>query len=359
MTDRAPLDLPALQAALLTPDSSHRNRRRVAADSLKRFPRDPVVLYAYIASHIGDATGWSAPDGDRTAYPWTLGRALAIAFDLLTQGPSQEPSPGRLGAIHPALLRVSNVAAALLALEDRPEAATLEQAGRRLDGYRALDAQPLCDHEKADWFPESQYRAARGRLRAWQAVLKSPREAEQDFAFLPDYLETRDLRWAFDPLLIRPEFQQWALQRLGRSPAADERPRAAIEFDCVESYRNHATLPDKQMPGLILGRLLAALVVGRPNLLGNAWRLSQFELPGAASCLQALFAAGLDPDACLKDGQSLLRHALEKGDATVVQAYLNAGADPLPAKTRARASAPREARVPPRITTGLRSTSRV
>lgn len=331
MTDHALADLPALQAELLVPDASHRNRRRVAAASLKRYPRDPVVLYAYIASHIGDATRWSAPDGDRTAYPWTLGRALAAAFDLLAQA----PSPDGLGAIHPALLRVSHVAAALLALEDRPDAAALEQAGRRLDGYRALDPQPLRDHEKADWFPESQYRAARGRLRAWQAVLKSPREAERDFAFLPDYLETRDLRWAFDPLLVLPEFRHWALQRLRRGPVADERARAAIEFDCVESYRNHATLPDRQMPDLILGRLLAALVVGRPNLVGNAWRLSEFELPGAAACLQALFAAGLDPDACLKDGRPLLRQALEKGDAAVVQAYLAAGADPSRANARA------------------------
>lgn len=322
MTDRAPDDLPALRAELLIPDSSNRNRRRVAGDGLKRFARDPVVLYAYIASHIRDAIQWSAPDGDRSRYPWTLGRALASAFDLLAQ------PPAAIGAIRPALLRVSNVAAALLALEDRPDAASLEQAGRRLDAYRALSDQPVSDHEQADWFPDSHYRAARGRLRAWQAVLKSPREADEDFAFLPDYLEARDLRWAFDPLVLLPEFQHWALRRIRREREADEvRPaRAAIEFDCAESYRNHATVSDKQMPALILGRLLAALVVGRPNLLSNAWRLSQFKLPCSAACLQALFAAGLDPDASLKDGQMLLRNAIESNDVAAVQVYLDAGA---------------------------------
>ncbi|QWF15526.1 hypothetical protein [Lysobacter capsici] len=324
MTDRARIDLADLQAELLIPDSSNRNRRRVAGESLKRFPRDPVVLYAYIASHIRDATQWSTPDGHRTRYPWTLGRALASAFDLLAQ-----PSAAT-GAIRTALSRVGNVAAALLALEDRPDAASLEQAGRRLDAYRALGDRPLCDHEKADWFPDSQYRAARGRLRAWQAVLKSPREADEDFAFLPDYLEARDLRWAFDPLVLLPEFQHWALQRIHREREAQgarpARASAAIEFDCVESYRNHATVSDKQMPALIVGRLLAALVVGRPNLLSNAWRLSQFKLPCSAACLRALFAAGLDPNASLKDGHTLLQHAIEKNDLAAVQAYLDAGA---------------------------------
>ncbi|MBW8807417.1 MAG: hypothetical protein JF591_01000, partial [Lysobacter sp.] len=250
MTDRARIDLADLQAELLIPDSSNRNRRRVAGESLKRFPRDPVVLYAYIASHIRDATQWSTPDGHRTRYPWTLGRALASAFDLLAQ------PPAATGAIRTALSRVGNVAAALLALEDRP-----------------------------------------------------PREADEDFAFLPDYLEARDLRWAFDPLVLLPEFQHWALQRIHREREADgarpARASAAIEFDCVESYRNYATVSDKQMPALILGRLLAALVVGRPNLLSNAWRLSQFKLPCSAACLRALFAAGLDPDASLKDGHTL------------------------------------------------------
>lgn len=325
MTDHALNDLPALQAQLLIPDSSNRNRRRVAGDSLKRFPRDPVVLYAYIASHIRDATQWSAPDGHRTRYPWTLGRAVAGAFELLAQ------PPATIGAIGPALARVSNVAAALLALEDRPDAASLEQAGRRLDAYRALGDRPLCDHEKADWFPDSQYRAARGRLRAWQAVLKSPRQADEDFAFLPDYLEARDLRWAFDPLVLLPEFQHWALQRIRREREADgarpARANAAIEFDCVESYRNHATVSDKQMPALIRGRLLAALVVGRPNLLSNAWRLSQFKLPCSAACLHVLFAAGLDPNARLKDGQTLLRNAIEKDDLAAVRVYRDAGVD--------------------------------
>lgn len=322
MTDRAHDDLPALQAELLVPDSSNSNRRRVAGEALKRYPRDPVVLYAYIASHIRDAIQWSAPDGDRSRYPWTLGRALNSAFDLLAQ------PPAAIGAIGPALPRVAHVAAALLALEDRPDAANLEQAGRRLDAYRALSDQPVGDHEKADWFPDSQYRAARGRLRAWQAVLKSPREADEDFAFLPDYLEARDLRWAFDPLVLLPEFQHWALQRIRRDREAEgvRRASAAIEFDCVESYRNHATVSDKQMAALILGRLLAALVAGRPNLLSNAWRLSQFKLPCSAACLQALFAAGLDPDASLKDGQTLLRNAIDNDDAAAVQAYLDAGA---------------------------------
>ena len=44
MTDHALDDLPAPQAELLVPDFSNRNRRRVAGDSLKRYPRDPLVL---------------------------------------------------------------------------------------------------------------------------------------------------------------------------------------------------------------------------------------------------------------------------------------------------------------------------
>ena len=353
MTDRAPDDLPDLRAELLIPDSSNSNRRRIASDSLRRFPRDPVVLYAYIASHIRDATQWSAPDGHRTRYPWTLGRAVAAAFDLLAQ------PPAATGAIRPALARVSNVAAALLALEDRPDAASLEQAGRRLDLYRALGDWPLCDHEKADWFPDSQYRAARGRLRAWQAVLKSPREADEDFAFLPDYLEARDLRWAFDPLVLLPEFQQWALQRIRGERAADGVPRAsaAIEFDCVESYRNHATVLDKQMPALIFGRLLAALVVGRPNLVSNAWRLSQFKLPCSAACLQALFAAGLDPNASLKDGHTLLQHAIEQGDLAAVQVYRDAGAGAAPSNVSVEAASVRGARGSMAAVVGVRSGS--
>lgn len=353
MTDHALDDLPALRAELLVPDSSNRNRRRVAGDGLKRFPRDPVVLYAYIASHIGDAIQWSAPDGDRSRYPWTLGRALASAFELLAQ------PPAATGAIRPALLRVSNVAAALLALEDRPDAASLEQAGRRLDAYRALRDQPLSDHEKADWFPDSHYRAARGRLRAWQAVLKSPREADEDFAFLHDYLEARDLRWAFDPLVLLPEFQHWALQRIRREREADgvRSARATIEFDCVESYRNHATVLDKQMPALILGRLLAALVVGRPNLLSNAWRLSQFKLPCSAPCLQALFAAGLDPDASLKDGQTLLRNAIGNDDVDAVQAYLDAGAGAGSSAAPVEAAATRGSRGVMSAVAGARSSS--
>ncbi|MGO4778876.1 hypothetical protein AB4084_25760, partial [Lysobacter sp. 2RAB21] len=97
----------------------------------------------------------------------------------------------------------------------------------------------------------------------------------------------------------------------------------------MDSYRNHATVPEKQMSALIVGRLLAALLAGMPNLVSNAWRLSLFKLPGTAIYLDALFAAGLDPNATMRDGHPLLHYAVEKGDTVAVQAYLAAGADPL------------------------------
>ncbi|MGO4780022.1 hypothetical protein AB4084_31575, partial [Lysobacter sp. 2RAB21] len=123
MTPISSPDLPRAQAELLKPDSSNSNRRRVADAHLKRYPRDPVVLYAYIASHMRDTIKWSIGNDDRTRYPWALGRALATAFEVLAQ-PDSQASP-----IRPALARATNVAAALLALEDRPDAAALEQAG--------------------------------------------------------------------------------------------------------------------------------------------------------------------------------------------------------------------------------------
>ncbi|UJB17704.1 MULTISPECIES: ankyrin repeat domain-containing protein [Lysobacter] len=321
MTPISSPDLPRAQAELLKPDSSNSNRRRVADAHLKRYPRDPVVLYAYIASHMRDTIKWSIGNDDRTRYPWALGRALATAFEVLAQ-PDPEASP-----IRPALARATNVAAALLALEDRPDAAALEQAGLRLDAYKALDAQPFQDYEREQWFPDSHYRAARGRLRAWQAVLDSETCAQPQFDFLPDYIESRDLRWAFDPLVLRPQFQAWARRKLRERRGS--RAGGAIEFDCVDSYRNHATVPEKQMQALIVGRLLAALLAGMPNLVSNAWRLSLFKLPGTAIYLDALFAAGLDPNATMRDGHPLLHYAVEKGDTVAVQAYLAAGADPL------------------------------
>lgn len=314
-------DLCRIQAELLKPDSSNSNRRRVAEAHLQRYPRDPVVLYAYIAGHIRDTIKWSFGCGDRSRYPWALGRALTIAFEVLAQ-PESEAAP-----IRPALARVTNVAAALLALEDRPDAASLEQAGKRLDAYKALDAQPFQDYEREEWFPDSHYRAARGRLRAWQAVLQDEKNEQADFAFIADYIESRDLRWAFDPLVVLPEFQLWARREIRERRST--RATGSIEFDCVDSYRNHATLPEKQMPALIVGRLLAALVAGSPNQVSNAWRLSLFKLPGTALYLDALFSSGLDPNATMRDGHPLLHYAVEKGDSVAVQAYLAAGADPL------------------------------
>jgi hypothetical protein len=282
---------------------------------------DPILLFGYLDRYMVDARISSGRGSCMVDVPEKEAQALHDRYRRVLTASEQllaDETASIAAAERRALQRVMLVGAANADLEQEPDAATLARAAADLDRYKAMREQPNepWEMQYGRHRCELDYVRARGRQRAWEALIS------RDYGFVADFIEQDDLDWSMDPLFVSGDFQAWAetqLEHIGDR-------KADFHYGPSSSYSYAATVPDDQMAQLVRGRLLAALLAG-VDPLSTAGDLFRNRVPETPQLMQLLLRAGLDPNAEDKDsGDRLLHDAAKLGNAQTIEVLLAAGA---------------------------------
>lgn len=309
---------PALDTSAFFEEFHDGSCRDKAQHAFEQFGPEPEIIWGFLRYHLFECR-WTVPSHGIASWhaPTPSPKQLAKVIDA-GLGMLDEVADSKLGR---ALTRLVCVAAATFHLETEPDKETLKRASKWLDRYKSLNTQGFEPYED-EWINDF-YSEARGRIRAWQAVQATPRDATSDFSFIADYLEPADLEWALDPLVVLPEFQAWARREIvDRKHTQRSEPLRDLRPDMCMTYS--LTRPDSEMPELNLGRLLAAQL-GGIDAPAIAHMLCANK--GATPLMEQLLASELDANATV-DGSSLLHSAAEEGNTALISLLLAAGANP-------------------------------
>ncbi|MFE7840226.1 ankyrin repeat domain-containing protein [Streptomyces sp. NPDC057474] len=292
-------------------------------EALALAPADPFFLWARIAelrwfARQDQSCEWmDGSEGEER-----LDDSLARAFAVLER---REDTHADLRA----LSRLAHLVAGLSEVDQRPDTAALARARAHADAYevtRQDDYEPYEDELR----PGDLLRALKARCDSWAAAIKTHRDPEEDFLFVSAAVQEDEkvLRWALDPVAVLPDFQAWARTELPSrrltSPAKNPLPLGgffSLHFDF------YGTVPQPEMPNLVLGRLLAALLVGNRDLIAGAADAIDQNFPEG---LETLLHAGLDANASwsAKDKETLLHHSVKSNRTRCAEVLVRYGANP-------------------------------